>query len=195
MIIPTDGTRIEPVFWDILKAFDADYFCEYHKRGLDLKIVSPQIYEERLQAEISRAYTDESPTNEARVEIDRAVEQATWSEFHTRPELQKQLKARLAPFFFEDTVVETNIWARTEPSYPLTALSTVMPYGPHPSRLIVAETRAPRVPPLWVESVLGGTCPEHSDKIRACGVDVETSGFDAADVFSLIDAQLDFDNL
>ena len=122
------------------------------------------------------------------------MEQATWSGLHTKPELQKQLKARLAPFFFEDTVVETNIWARTEPSYPLTALSTVMPYGPHPSRLIVTETRAPRVPPLWVESVLGSTYREHSDKIRACGVDIETSGFDAADVFSLIDAQLDFDN-
>jgi len=194
MIIPTDGTRIEPVFWDILKAFDADYFCEYHKRGLDLKIASPQIYEERLKTEISRAYADEPPSNEARVEIDKAMEQATWSGLHTKPELQKQLKARLAPFFFEDTVVETNIWARTEPSYPLTALSTVMPYGPHPSRLIVTETRAPRVPPLWVESVLGSTYREHSDKIRACGVDVETSGFDAADVFSLIDAQLDFDN-
>ena len=194
VIIPTDGTRIETVFWDILKAFDADYICEYHKRGLDMKIASPQIYEERLQAEISRNYADQPPTNEGRLEIDRAMEGATWSELHTRPELQKQLKARLAPFFFEDTVVETNLWARTEPHYPLTALSTVMPYGAHPSRLIVTETKAPRVPPLWVESVLGGTYTGYADKIKACGVDIEASVFEEGDVFSLVDAQLDFDN-
>jgi hypothetical protein len=170
MMIPTNGTRIDPVFWDILKAFDADYICEYHKRGLDLKIAEPQRYEESLQAEISRGYPDEPPTSHSRVAIDRAMEQTAWSELHTGPELQKELKACLAPFFFEDTVVETNLWARTEPSYPLTALSTVLPYGAHPTRLVVTETKAPRVPPLWVESVLGGTYTEHADKVKACGV-------------------------
>jgi hypothetical protein len=61
-------------------------------------------------------------------------------------------------------------------------------------RSVRAETKAPRVPPLWVESVLGGTYTEHADKIKACGVDIEVSVFEEGDVFSLIDAQLDFDN-
>ena len=61
LMIPTDGTRIDPIFWDILRAFDADYFCEYHKRGLDLKLAEPQRYDESLQAEICKRYADEPP--------------------------------------------------------------------------------------------------------------------------------------
>lgn len=186
IIIPTDGTRIDPVFWDVLKAFDADYICEYHKKGLDLKLASPQRYEEMLQAEIAR-------TGGSRPEIDRALEQASWSQFNTERELQKELKARLAPFFFDDTVVETALAARSDSGYPLTALSTVIPYGEHPDRLIVTETKAPRVPPLWVESVLGGTYTEHMEKIRECGVDVAVSAFEPADIFRLVEEQLDFD--
>ena len=122
------------------------------------------------------------------------MEQAPWPGLRTRPELQKELKGRLAPFFSEDTAVQCNLWARTEPGYPLTALSTVMSYGPHPSRLVVAETKAPRVPPLWVESFLGGTYTEHTAKVKACGVDIEVLAFEPEDVFRLIDAQLDFDD-
>ena len=41
LIIPTDGTIIDPTFWRILEGFSPDYIYYYSKTGRDLKLSQP----------------------------------------------------------------------------------------------------------------------------------------------------------
>jgi hypothetical protein len=79
IIVPTDGSKIDAVFWDMLEAFDPDYICEYGKTGLDWKIGSPQQYEELLQRTLQQEYPSQNPPDGAREAIDRALSQGSVS--------------------------------------------------------------------------------------------------------------------
>jgi len=193
VIIPTDRSKIDAVFWDILEAFDPDYIFEYCRTGLDLKIALPQQYEDLLQHYLGQASDGQDPPVGVREQLDRRLAEAPVSAFGIAPELHKELKVRLGPFFSEETVIRHSFATRLEPGYPLTALSVILRHCPHPDRLVVTETNVDGIPPLWVESVLGGTYQQQTERIQACGVRIEHSAFRPEDVFQFIVSQLDRD--
>src|ERR1035437_6011341 len=190
VLIPTDGSKIDAQFWDILEAFDPDYICEYLKTGLDLKIGSPQRYESLLEQHLQNQWPDQSPPADARDAMDRALAEAPFEAAGVSVELQEELKMRLAPFFLEGDVIQNRFQARSEPRFPLTALSTILPHCQHPDRLCVARTDLDDIPPLWVESILGGTYPEQVDRIHASVADIEPVVVDTGDVYRLMVHQI-----
>src|ERR1039457_2861176 len=44
LIIPSDGSTIEPLFWTVLEKFSPDYVYFYRKTGRDVQISRPEEY-------------------------------------------------------------------------------------------------------------------------------------------------------
>ena len=190
IIIPTDGSRVDSVFWELLEAFDPDYICEYHKTGLDLKIGSPSRYEDWLQSNLKQESGDQAAQAGSREALDQALSGVFLPTIGITPELRQELKTRLAPFFHEDHVVEYSFSARSEPDYPFTKLSVILPYCEHPDQLLAADGSIEGIPPLWVDSVLGATYQEQEERIQACGLAIEHRTLSLAEVYQLMAAQL-----
>ncbi len=190
IIVPIDGLKINSLFWNMLEAFDPDYICEYTKTGLDWKIGRPKEYEDLLQRTLQREYPNQTPPAGARAAIERALSQGQIQTVGITPELGKELKARLSPFYFEDRVIEYTSEARSAPDYPLTALSVILSHSQHSDRLVVTSNGIDGIPSLWVESILGGMYSEQMDRIAACGVRVEQMTLGTANVFELMAAQV-----
>lgn len=190
VIVPTDGSKLDTVFWNLLDAFDPDYICEYGKTGLDWKIGSPQEYEKLLERTLREHHPDQAPQVDAHKAIDEALARSQVETVGITPDLRQELKMRLSPFFFEDNVIEYSFQARSEPGYPLTALSAILPHCQHSDRLVIANSDIDGIPPLWIESVLGATYQEQTARIEACGVHIESLTLGSANVFQLMRAQL-----
>jgi hypothetical protein len=134
IIIPTDGRSIAHVFWQLLEALDPDYICRYDKTGLDWKLGAPELYEKVLQEHLRRIFGDGAYTQEQRDEIGRQIVTVPLQVPEIEPDLQRELKNRLAPLFFEDNVLNVaSVSTRSTPGYPLTPLSTVLPNWERPN--------------------------------------------------------------
>ena len=190
IIVPTDGSRIDAIFWEVLEAFDPDYICEYHRTGLDLKIASAPRYEDLLQGHLRQAPADQATQEDLRESLDQALSGAPFPTVGIMPELKQELTTRLAPFFLEDHLIEYTFSARSEPDYPLTKLSVILPNCEHSDRLFVTDANIEAVPPLWIDSVLGATYQEQTERIQACGVTIEHVRLGLEDVYPLMVAQL-----
>jgi hypothetical protein len=167
IIVPTDGRSIDPHFWDVLEAFDPDYVCPYYKTGLDWKLATPNDFQEALERELSGLYGDGPRTEEQRQHIDDAMAGSQADGFEITPELERELKNRLAPFFFDDSVLtQASFSARTSPGYPLTPLSTVVPNIDHPAKMSLVDCNLEAVPRLWIESITGATFEEHTTNLE-----------------------------
>ena len=53
VIIPTDGSTIEPIFWIVLEKFSPDYVFFYQKTWRDIQISDPENYAVSLESVIS----------------------------------------------------------------------------------------------------------------------------------------------
>src|SRR4051794_12645013 len=52
IIVPTDGSTIEPPFWEILELFDPDHITHYQKTILDWKTSNPEKYNQAVSDEM-----------------------------------------------------------------------------------------------------------------------------------------------
>lgn len=69
-------------------------------------------------------------------------------------DLRRELKLRLAPFHYENRIIEGFARPDLEPKYPYTDLLTILPHCEHPP--VIAEASNPEgVMPLWTASVTG----------------------------------------
>lgn len=191
LLIPTDGKRIEPMFWELLEAFDPDYICQYQPTMLDLKLADPEQYDALLQGQLKNLYPNQSPSGDQREEVEEALFNAQIWPVEISLELQKELKIRLAPFFFEENVIHAASFStRTAPSYPLTSVSTILPFCDHPGRLSIVGTNSDRVPPLWIESVVGATYEGQLKLLQTLGIHAERVVFDDSQLHDLFDIVL-----
>jgi hypothetical protein len=158
LIIPTDGERIDERFWGILETFDPDHLVAYRKSGRDLFLSSPDQYERTLTAQLEGflATAGDSDPNWARGEIDRGLKQSWISGFGIAPELQREIKIRLAPFYLENWIVEAAaISAGCIPRYPLTDLPNIVLNTDHPELFGEIEVPGNEIPRLWFTAVSG----------------------------------------
>ena len=186
LIVPTDGRSIGPLFWELLEAFDPDYVTCYHQTGLDWKLGVPAQYQDALERELKRHFGEEPATPEQRESIDEAMTAAEADQFGIEPELELELKRRLSPFFFEDSVLNiTSLSARTAPAYPLTPISTIVPNCEHPKVLSLIEATIDAVPPLWVDAATGGSYPDYVSLLSQQGITVDKISFDESTLHGL----------
>lgn len=156
IIIPTDVVNISDTFWQILDAFNPDYFFFYYKTGEDIKLDHPEKFQERLEARLQQ-YLRDSPGMDisyARQQIDKLL-----LDHHLISEipdtLQLQMKKRLAPFHFENRAVMEGIGIGSKAEFPLAPLTKVLPNSEPSKTLLLHKPLHGGLYPLWLASITG----------------------------------------
>jgi hypothetical protein len=191
LIVPTDGISIHPYFWDLLEAFDPDYVTRYYKTGLDLKLSMPDRYDKLLIHNLTQLHGPGPHSSEQQAEMDRIICGETMESLPIDPLLEKSLQERLAPFHFEDQILHlATISNSSQPSYPLTALRTVLPHAARrPTTITLVDVRMNGVLQLAADSMFGAATAEHLNDIEETGASVTKLSFtksEASDLFKLL---------
>jgi hypothetical protein len=109
IIVPTDGREITEPFWTLLEAFDPDYLYRYAKSGEDLAQSHTEQYADMLKRSVDASVAAGNSGDRAAItaDVDKHLRDS-WLEstFGIDPELHKEIKTRLAPFWFQQYVVE-----------------------------------------------------------------------------------------
>ncbi len=189
LIVPTDGTTILPIFWQILEAFAPDYVCCYHKSGIDIRTSERARFQETVERYLNANYGPGERTDAARQWVENQLASAVipWA---IDPLLEAQLKDRLAPFFHEESVTHTGmqIDATAVPTWPRTAVGTILDRCEHPKTIGILHDGGSGVPQLWIEAAIGSVSARYRDVLVSRGVEVEvacTTGEDPAKLVSL----------
>ena len=103
IIVPTDGNTISPLFWNMLERFDPDYLNAYRRTGLDIEIEEPDHFEQEFEKQVAEweKQIGEASHSAAKESIRDNLRHSWLTNFEIAPELQAELKVRLAPFYFE----------------------------------------------------------------------------------------------
>ena len=128
IIIPTDGSTIQPIFWQILETFDPDHICEYRPSLRDLEERDLAEFEQMVALR-GQSWPDRAQPTDAEMErVRRGIRSADNSNFTVMPALAQELKARIAPFFFENYIVGPGTWKAGEvPGFPHTRILEIIP--------------------------------------------------------------------
>jgi hypothetical protein len=190
LIVPSTGKSIDGVFWEILEAFDPDYLFYYHKTLEDLSITKPEEYKKILSQQVDQAISKfPGPDVEyTRAQIDEQLRRVLVDDFSISPELQDELKRRIAPLYLENEIVQLDwIGASGQARYPLTSVEKLLGSCEHPAEVLEIDSTLPDISPLWYSATLGRLHPSYSQQISSAGIRVIRKTFDQGDASGLFD--------
>jgi hypothetical protein len=188
IIVPTDGKAISPLFWRILERFDPDYLYAYGRTGRDVEIEDPGKFEEgyELQIAVWEKQIGEKTDPHAAITIRDNLRQSSMTPFGISAELQQELKDRLAPFYFQQAIVEAgSLGAASTPHHPHTDVADVLPFVEHAQRVMRVSDALPFAP-LWWASSFGCVNAEMQAQLAKINVEVSNRGDTPDDVKLLI---------
>lgn len=152
IIVPSDGNEIGSAFWTLLEVFDPDYVYRYQKTGKDLLLSTPDQYKTLLEQYFAKnpAGMGVSGSEDIREYINKSLQRAPLpTSFAITPRLNQEIKIRLAPFWFEECVVQAGaINADCDVAFPLTSLADILPTAKHPDRVLSVEDSLGQLPTL-----------------------------------------------
>jgi hypothetical protein len=156
IIIPTDGAAIAPLFWRILDTFDPDYIYSYQRTGSDIEMDDPAHFDHLLAPRIAswEEQTQAPVEEQAKLALREQLRKCWEKDFEIAADLQHELRDRLAPFHFEEWIVERCLSADDTPNYPESTLVEFLPDAPL-SAFTLLNDCANQLDPLWYGSVLG----------------------------------------
>lgn len=187
LIVPTDGKSINELFWQLLEAFDPDYIYVYRKTLRDLKLTKPAEYAVILERETTRAGVAPEYAQVIK-QIDELLCNRTTSQFQVAPELEAELRTRIAPLYFmEHTVQPGFLTADSEAHYPLTAIHGIVSNCAHTSNISIVTSVTEDIPEIWYASVTGSVRESYSDKLKECGIELSKKEFGAENAGDLIE--------
>lgn len=152
VVVPTDGSTIEPVFWAILERFSPDYVYFYKKTWADIKVSSPEGYAAQLQ-KLIELYDRGGPVFEVeKIRIDSELQGAPASHFVLGTALCAEIAERLVPFHFESHFE----WVIGNGYVPhqLTGILDVLPCVERPQSFASFEV-PPEINTLWWTALTG----------------------------------------
>lgn len=188
IIVPTDGKQIGPLFWRILERFDPDYLEAYKRTGRDLEIEEPAKFEEMYRRHIAgwEKQIGENTSTFAAEKIRDDLRHASLAPFEISAELQQELKERLAPFHFQQWIVEAGaVVAGSVPHHPHTDIVDILPQIERPPRVLKVDDRAV-LPPLWWASSFGRVNGELQAELAKMNLGVSELGSTADEAALLI---------
>ncbi len=186
IIVPTDGTSIDGVFWALLSAHDPDLILTYQRTGEDVRRNEPSQFEELVTKEVDKAILEGVGSEWARSEIPKSLAQTHWGNFTIDVGLSNEILTRLAPFSFERNITQQNITAGCPPFYPLTSIVDVLDQVEHPKEIVEIRNES-TIPVLWLAAALGWSTVEHAAALNAKNVPatpVFTNQCDESDLLS-----------
>jgi hypothetical protein len=184
IIIPTNGKMISPLFWRILERFDPDYLEVYRRTGRDVEIEEPAKFEEAYQRHIAgwEQQIEHKTDPHAADTIRDNLRQSSLTSFEISTDLQQELKERLAPFYFQEWIVEAgSIGAGSVPHHPHTDIADILPHIEHSPRVLRVAGGLP-FSPLWWASSFGSVSADFRAQLENIGVQVSELGSDSKDV-------------
>ena len=146
VIVPTNGSTIEPNFWTILEKFSPDYVYFYRKTGLDSKISDPEGYSKDLQDRIEQFGLESDTLGFEKTHIEKGLQHVWADRFALDPGLCTNIADRLVPFHFERNF--ESLTSHREPSDQLSGVVDVQPYIDRPSRFQTFELPS-GIDPIW----------------------------------------------
>ncbi|MBZ5701882.1 MAG: hypothetical protein LAN84_08540 [Acidobacteriia bacterium] len=171
IIVPTDGSTIDSVFWAILERFSPDYVYFYKKTGADIKASHTEEYAARLQQQIGR-YESGFPTLEVeRERIDSELQEAWADSFHLGTDLCSQIADRLVPFHFQKHFEPAS--SNSYVPHPLTSILDVLPCVDHPQSFVSFEV-PPEIDAVWWTAHTGVYPKALSEQLRSLSLNEET---------------------
>ncbi len=181
LIIPTDGVSIRPPFWELLQAYDPDYICALEWSLWDRIERRPDTYDDYFLKWKSRDSVREELGEDAaglKAAFENFAREHRITSITLSSDLEKDLKSRLAPFFFDYNVLKTLSRLKADASYPFTSTQTILPHCKHSEELMIPYVTAEGLPPLWVESITGNYSKATLAEIEGQGVKVEVFAMD-----------------
>jgi hypothetical protein len=170
VIIPTDGSTINTVFWAILERFSPDYVYVYRKTGAHIKASHPEKYAALLQQRVDR-YSGFSTLEGEKVRLDRDLQNSWADSFGLSTQLCAQIAERLVPFHFRknfDPITSTGYLPNE-----LTGIIDVIPCVDY-SRFFVSFEVPTEVSPVWWAAHTGAYPKALSDQLRSVYLNEET---------------------
>ena len=188
IIVPTDGKTIDPLFWALLEKFDPDHLICYRRSGKDVAIDQPEAFESYLNQHIEGWEKQiGSKAEDFQVETIRKDVMASYvSKFVISPELQEQLKDRISPFFFENSIVEATVSADEDPAYPHTQLWEVLAALRNPLPAVIIPSTESIDETLWVGSQVGYCLPSTLERLQTAGLRLREGTADNITVDSIL---------
>jgi hypothetical protein len=178
LIVPTNGKEISPLFWQLLETYDPDYLHQYRRTGGDVQKAEPQKFQQWInQKEDQWKSNGNDLSPQIRKSIEEDVSRWPLSNFHVDADLQQQLKARLAPFFFEQYIVHAG-WLSADSSafHPHTSISEILPHTDHTKHVLQVEGES-WLEKLWYSAAFGYF--DHRAQKDLEGIGIKTTTIDA----------------
>jgi hypothetical protein len=98
LIIPSDGSTIDPLFWTILEKFSPDYVYFYRKTGRDVQTSRPEEYAVQLESIVRRYETEGAILEKNKEHINQGLGKAWADRFALNTNLCSDIASRLVPF-------------------------------------------------------------------------------------------------
>jgi len=178
IIVPTDGSTIGSLFWKILEVFDPDYVCEYRITYRDLDERDPDAFSQFVTTTIKGWGQDPSALSAEEIAgIRQKLRKGDMSAVPISPQLKQELKARLAPFFFEQYIIQAAAWRSGDiPGFPYTSICDVIREAQEPQQIIMPSGVSSSTEFLWYSAALGTCNQETLEKLQALGLWPRTFG-------------------
>lgn len=175
IIIPTNGKIIDECFWAILERYSPDYIYKYNQTVEDLRYADPKKYEEILARE-RKALEKHKPSIDDE-EIDRYMQEYIYrgslKKFEFDKALQDELKYRLAPFHFEEHVIQNKLSVLGGHAFPETQIADIINYTDEKTYFSYElGENTPLSTKLLIYSVIGKINSSYHKALESNGIEV-----------------------
>ncbi len=140
LIVPTDGKEIKEPFWQILEEYSPDLVYSFFSTIEDLETADPKQYKkiiENTRVAVKKKFPN-MQVDAIKDLLERDVKPRERGHFVISQPLQEEIKQRLAPFYFQDYVVQERISAQRQVPFPLTELKKIAQDG-HLEKVYLVE--------------------------------------------------------
>ncbi len=170
IIIPTDGKTIDEKFWEILEAYSPDKIDQYVPTLLDVEDADPAQYQ-KIKEQHKNAWGLESDEDFEKT-WNSMVRHRTIASLELSKELLEELKNRLAPFHYEDHIVNKYVHRGGPLGYPFTDILNILEYAnDKPKKITIPKHLTNKELRLIASSRAGTVTQNFIDEIKRKGVD------------------------
>jgi hypothetical protein len=190
IIVPTDGKSIDERFWTILEAFDPDNVYAYRKSGEDIRLSRPEEFQRVVDSHVSSWVTQfgNQALEQTKKQIEKDLTGAWASDFGITSGLQDEIKVRLSPFYFQESIVEAGaVSARSAVPFALTSLAKIIRNTEHPDRFATVNAPADLLPRLWYSAACGRLRDKTVEELEAAGLIQDRFDFEDDGIGQLIE--------
>jgi len=173
------GTKSHPLFWNLIDLHDPDYLHCYKRTGRDIEIEEPERFQKAVEMHVAawEKHIGETAHPAAIDGIREDLQHRIETTFEINPELQNQLKKRIAPFYFQQWIVEAGwLSADSVPRHPNTDVADILSEIDHSSNVLAIGKMDQELDPLWCGAAFGRVNAKFQERLKSIGIETVELG-------------------